>query len=75
MSIHTSEDEKRIGDVNGDGELTLADVILIARSIVGLDTLTPKQMAVSDVNGDTLVNNQDVIKLARYLAGLESTLR
>ena len=75
VSIHTSEDEKRIGDVNGDGELTLADVILIARSIVGLDTLTPKQMAVSDVNGDTLVNNQDVIKLARYLAGLESTLR
>ena len=63
------------GDVNGDGSLTLADVIRIARHIIGLDIITDiRTLLAADVNGDGVVTTADVVKLARFIAGLETLL-
>lgn len=59
------------GDVNGDGERTNADVIYLARSLLGLVTLNDSQKSAADVNGDGIVSNADVIRLARVLIGLD----
>lgn len=59
------------GDVNGDGERTNADVIYLARSLLGLVTLNDSQKSAADVNGDGNVSNADVIRLARVLIGLD----
>jgi len=59
-----------VGDVNGDGKITNSDVIKLARSLIGLTTLTEEQQLAADVNGDGKITNSDVIKLARSLIGL-----
>lgn len=59
------------GDVNGDGERTNADVIYLARSLLGLVTLNDSQKSAADVNDDGIVSNADVIRLARVLIGLD----
>lgn len=59
------------GDVNWDGERTNADVIYLARSLLGLVTLNDSQKSAADVNGDGIVSNADVIRLARVLIGLD----
>ena len=61
-----------LGDVNGDGIFSLSDVILLARYLVNLETLSKEQQDVADVNHDGKATNADVVKLARILADLES---
>ena len=61
-----------LGDVNGDGIFSLSVVILLARYLVNLETLSKEQLDVADVNHDGKATNADVVKLARILADLES---
>lgn len=61
-----------LGDVNGDGTFSLSDVIVLARYLVNLQTLSKDQLDVADVNHDGKATNADVVKLARILADLES---
>ena len=61
-----------LGDVNGDGTFSLSDVIVLARYLVNLETLSKDQLDVADVNHDGKATNADVVKLARILADLES---
>lgn len=64
------------GDINGDGEMTLADVVMILRHVVGLDVLSGlTALNAADVNNDGSINVVDALRLARYIAGLESSLR
>ena len=53
------------GDVNGEGMVTNVDVIMVARHIVHLTTLTDAQIARADVDGSGDIENSDLIKLAR----------
>lgn len=61
-----------LGDVNGDGMFALSDVVLTARYLVKLETLTSEQLAVADVDHNGKVTNADVIKMARILLKLDS---
>ncbi len=62
------------GDVNVDGELTNADLILVARYVVRLiDVFTPGYINVvrfGDMNDDGNINNADIIIIARIIVGL-----
>jgi hypothetical protein len=57
-----------IGDVNGDGEVDMGDVITIERQFLGLNPVT----AAADVNKDGKVNMLDVTKVERLILGLDS---
>ena len=59
------------GDVNGDGDVTMKDVLLMRRYIAGLDDLTDAQIALGDMNGDGDVNMKDVLRARRIIAGLD----
>ena len=58
------------GDLNGDGEVTAADALLVLRASLGIVELTPEQEALADVNGDGTVNGQDALLVLRMSLGL-----
>lgn len=62
------------GDLNGDGDVTSADAVLLARYLADLAVLTDAQLEIADVNGDGSVSSADAVMLARYLAGVISEL-
>lgn len=55
------------GDVNGDGQLTITDGLLIAQHVVGLTTVDE---ATADVNGDGNVTITDALLVAQEVVGL-----
>jgi subtilisin family serine protease len=69
------------GDVNGDGQITLTDVVLLLRDVVGVAALPADRLALADVApkpgtngrayGDGQVNLADVVRLLRRAVGLE----
>ena len=58
------------GDVNGDGNVTVADATLALRAAVGSLTLAPDQVAAADVNHDGHVDIGDVTLILRFALGL-----
>ena len=57
------------GDVNNDGNVTVADVRVVLRSTVNKVTLTEAQKDAADVNDDNDVTVADVRKILRYTVG------
>ena len=58
----------RLGDANGDGEITVKDVVPIRRTIAGGYSVTMNAEA-ADVNGDGQVTVKDVVPIRRFIAG------
>ena len=57
------------GDINGDGNVSGSDVLLVKRYIAGAMTLTPDQLARADVNNDGKVDEDDVSLMNDYITG------
>ncbi len=57
----------RLGDVNGDGQVTMGDITKLERIILGLDHSTPA----ADVNNDGQINTGDITKIERIILGME----
>ncbi|HOL67774.1 MAG TPA: dockerin type I repeat-containing protein, partial [bacterium] len=51
------------GDINGDGELDIRDVVICLRIVLGWNDFDSR----ADLNGDGQVNIQDVILLLRVV--------
>ncbi len=62
-----------IGDVNGDGQLTMADKTLLD-DYLGGKSLTVLQQFAADVNGNGAINSADRILLARTLMPVTSPI-
>ncbi len=64
-----------LGDVNGDGQVTSADLTLLARHVARIETITePALLKNADVTKDGDVTSADLTKLARYVARIDTTL-
>lgn len=60
---------RKKGDLTGDGDIAMGDVVMLARAVAGKITLTDEQKIAADVTGDGDFAMGDVVKLARYVAG------
>ena len=73
-----SEDPEAVtvitGDLNGDGTVSSADAVLLARYLVDLTDLTEQQLLAADVNHDGSVSSADAVLLARFLVGVITEL-
>ena len=58
----------KLGDVNGDGQVTIKDAIAILRHNAEVELLTGSQIIAGDLNGDGTVNPKDAILLLQYNA-------
>ncbi len=74
--IYLVEDGKAVdyllGDVNGDGKVTLKDVTLVRYHYLEISTGTTQQVARMDVNKDGKVTLRDANQIRRYVLGLIS---
>ena len=71
---NTAPDTGQSGDLNGDGKVTMADVIRLARGAAGYVVLTEQEQKAGDVTGDGKITMADVIRVARYAAGYSTSL-
>ena len=60
------------GDVNGDGRITITDVVALQSHVVGKQELTGAYKEAADLNGDGKVTITDVVKAARVIVGKDS---
>ena len=63
-----------IGDVTGDGTVSMLDVTEMQKYIAKLVEFTPEQIICADVNGDGTVDMLDVTTVQQYLAELIKVL-
>ncbi len=64
------EEVLQIGDIDGDGEITVKDAIAVLRHIAGIETLSPEQEQRADVNGDKKIDVRDAILILQKVVGL-----
>ena len=62
-NIYLGDDQSLIGDVNGDGDLNVLDVV----SLVGVILNAGNETAACDVNGDGVINILDVVSLVNLI--------
>jgi len=62
------ESNLKYGDLTRDGSLNMADVIYIARSIVGINQLDSNQRIAADVNGDQSIDIQDAMYMMNRIS-------
>lgn len=58
------------GDINGDGNTDLYDILLIQQSLADLITLNGQQFFQADVTVDGEVDLRDILKIQKYMAEL-----
>lgn len=60
------------GDVNGDGKITLTDVVALQSHVLDKKTLEGAYREAADLNGDGYVTLTDVVKAARVIIGKDT---
>ena len=63
------------GDVNGDGDVTVSDVVLTAQKAVGMSPSLFVNEAAGDVNGDGQITVADVVLIANIAVGAANAPR
>lgn len=57
------------GDVNGDGEITILDLLRVQRHLLGSIRLENSYLRASDVNKDNEITILDLLKIQKHLLG------
>ncbi|MDE5556973.1 MAG: DUF4832 domain-containing protein [Ruminococcus sp.] len=55
------------GDINSDGKVNVADLVLLEKYILGAGNLTEKQCSIADLTGDNLVDSFDMVLMRKIL--------
>lgn len=63
-----------LGDVNGDGKITIADATAIQKHLAKLTELSVEQLINADTNSDGKITITDATRIQKYLAKLISSL-
>ncbi len=63
-------DSEVLGDVNGDGNLTVLDATLIQKKVLNLVEFTDSETECADVNADGKVDVSDVTQVQKSVAGI-----
>lgn len=70
VTVIPEEQPPLMGDLDGDGALTIADATLLQRALAEYEPLTEAQTALADLNGDGEITVRDLTCLQRSLAEL-----
>lgn len=59
------------GDINGDGTISLADIVAIKRHILGFELLTDDKFKAADIDDSGSISLTDYVKVKRHILGFE----
>ena len=59
-----------IGDIDGNGRITIEDVTLVQKFIAELETFDQRQTVAADTNGDGMITIEDATMIQKYIAEL-----
>lgn len=76
LTVTASDEDTQglLGDVNVNGEISLADAVVLNRYTSGLTTLSDLQQHNADVNEDDTVDSDDYSSLMEFLVGTVTSL-
>ena len=63
-----------MGDLNGDLEVTINDMLILLHGVSGSQTLNEEQKLAADIDEDGEVTVRDMLRLMHYISGSSSTL-
>ena len=66
----SAEDDIRLGDANGDGQIDILDVITINKAILGKEELSEKQLKAIDFNHNNMPDSSESLAIMKYIVGL-----
>lgn len=69
----TSNEPDTYGDLDGDGDITSADSLLILRASVMLEDFSETKNKLADVDGDGRITSADALEVLRYSVKLPTT--
>jgi hypothetical protein len=62
------------GDVNGDNDVNISDLMMVLNHVSGKSTLTGNAFTAGDVTGDGKVDLQDLMRILNFVSGKSKTL-
>ena len=65
------DESTELGDINGDGEINILDVVMVIGFIIGTNTPSDSESFSADYNGDGLVNVLDVVAIVSLITNPE----
>ena len=60
------------GDINGDGTISLKDMVYVQRLLLEIDDAKGTQLLAYDVNNDSKCTLLDMVMIQRHLLGIKS---
>lgn len=60
-------DNKSLGDINGDGEISIADIVLLQRYLLNSAEFSALQFAKADFNRDSVVDVFDMVEMRKII--------
>ena len=73
MSVSAHAESRMLGDVDGDGEISITDATVIQRYTAGIKTPVAVTSSVADIDGDRAVTVMDASHLQRWMVNLSET--
>lgn len=56
-----------LGDINGDYRVSVTDLVILDRHLLGLEELTPLQRIRADLNRDDVIDHADLTILHTFI--------
>ena len=64
----------KLGDANGDGNITPADYVKVKNNIMGTNNLTQYTLIAADANGDGSITPADYVKIKNHIMSVSSII-
>lgn len=63
------------GDINGDGEVSNVDAVLLQKHILNITTQTGAYLEAANVSRDGEISNKDLVILQKHILKLENIVQ
>jgi len=74
VSVSNSTQIGQKGDVNGDGQITILDALMLLQAINSIIVLSPEQFERADLNNDGILSAAEALKIMQFVNGTISSI-